>query len=402
MNNLENQSKHEWTRFTNKNKREDDDSEFVAEQIKKEIQTEPSILIYFLLSLIVGLIGIIGFPLSNNGNGSSLVFIGILLGMASLVCGFFTGTLFGMPKRNETDSSDYTLNNSLVEISEWLTKIIVGLGLVNLGEIPGYLISVGEFVKKNSKDQSYVDFYAICILVYFSILGLYVGYNYMRLVLSPKYKIVDDNMLRKQLVLTAEKLKETTNENEKLQDEISVKSDAAQNLLKIVNKPEIPLEDIQIASAEIANRENVNETESDIQSYVSNMISAAQAKLQTGLVSTPYDPQLGQWGGKSINNDKELAATVAELSKGIYEINISVKSTDHNKPLNAGEVVLLALHNTFGDPPFRLLTVENGKAELKLISYGSFTIGAFADRGNTELELNLATLPNVSEYFRTH
>ena len=39
MNNLENQSKHKWTRFTNRNKWEDDDdSEFVAEQIKKEIE----------------------------------------------------------------------------------------------------------------------------------------------------------------------------------------------------------------------------------------------------------------------------------------------------------------------------------------------------------------------------
>lgn len=48
MSNLENQSKHKWARFINKNKSEDDDdSEFVAEQIKKEIETEPSILIYF-------------------------------------------------------------------------------------------------------------------------------------------------------------------------------------------------------------------------------------------------------------------------------------------------------------------------------------------------------------------
>lgn len=189
MSNLQNQSKQKWARFTNKNKWEDDDdSEFVVEKIKKEIETEPSILIYFLLSVIVGLIGIIGFPLSNSGNGFSLVFIGILLGMASMVCGFFTGTLFGMPKRNATDSSDYTLNNSLVEISEWLTKIIVGLGLVNLREIPEYLYNLGQFVKKDSNNQSYVDFYAMSILVYFSVLGLYVGYNYMRLVLSLNIK----------------------------------------------------------------------------------------------------------------------------------------------------------------------------------------------------------------------
>ncbi|MFD1602328.1 pYEATS domain-containing protein [Flavobacterium artemisiae] len=402
MSNLENQSKHKWARFINKNKWEDDDdSEFVAEQIKKEIETEPSILIYFLLSLIVGLIGVIGFPLSNNGNGFSLVFIGILLGMSSLVCGFFTGTLFGMPKRNATDSSDYTLNNSLVEISEWLTKIIVGLGLVNLREIPEYLYNLGQFVKKDSNNQSYVDFYAMSILVYFSVLGLYVGYNYMRLVLSPKYKIVDDNMLKK-IEQVTEKLKETKKENVKLQDEISIKSDAAQNLLKIVNKPDIPIEDIQVKSAEIANRPDVNETQSDITSYVNNMVNDAQEKLKIGLQTNPIDPQLGQWGGKAINNERELSASVTEISKGFYEIDLSVKSINNDNPLNSGEVILLALHDTFGDPPFRLLTVENGTAQVKLISYGSFTIGAYVDRGNTELELNLAALPNVSEYFKTH
>lgn len=318
-----------------------------------------------------------------------------------MVCGFFTGTLFGMPKRNATDSSDYTLNNSLVEISEWLTKIIVGLGLVNLREIPEYLYNLGQFVKKDSNNQNYVDFYAMSILVYFSVLGLYVGYNYMRLVLSPKYKIVDDNMLKK-IEQVTEKLKETKKENVKLQDEISIKSDAAQNLLKIVNKPDIPIEDIQIASAEIANRPDVNETEGNIQSYVANMINAAKTKLKTGLVVNPIDPQQGQWGGKAINNERELSASVTEISKGFYEIDLSVKSTNNDNPLNSGEVVLLALHSTFGDPPFRLLTVENGVAQVKLISYGSFTIGAYADRGNTELELNLAALPNVSEYFKTH
>ncbi|SHH04841.1 hypothetical protein SAMN05443663_105109 [Flavobacterium defluvii] len=380
----------------------------MMDQTKIILGAETSILKSFLISLTVGLIGVVGFPLSSNVSGFSLIFIGILLGMASLGCGFFTGTLFGMPKRNTTDSSDYTLNNSLVEISEWLTKIIVGLGLVNLKQIPKYLNSLGQFLKQDSNGQSYVDIYAMCILVYFSILGLYIGYNYMRLVLSLKYKTVDDNML-KELVKVNEKLEETKNENEKLkevttvlQDEVDVKGNVTKELLKIANKPEIPIEDIQVKSAEIANREDVNESESNIKSYVKNMINNAQKKLEKGLSMNINDPQHGQWGGNAINNERQLSAEVIERSKGFFMINIKVESTNADNPLKSGEIILLALHNTFGDPPFRLLTVENGKAELSLFSYGSFTIGAFADRGKTELELNLATLPNVSEYFKTH
>ncbi|WP_194139794.1 pYEATS domain-containing protein [Flavobacterium hungaricum] len=374
-----------------------------------KLETELSIFKYSLIGLILGVIVVIGFPLASTGNGFSLVFIGLLLAMASLVCGFFTGTLFGMPKRNETDSSDYTLNNSLVEISEWLTKIIVGLGLVNLTKVPDYLNSVGQFVKKDCKDTCYVDFYAMCILVYFSILGLYMGYNYMRLVLSPQYKIADDNMLKKQLVKVNEKLEETTIENKKLkeaatdlQDEMNVKGNVTKELIKMVNQPEIPIEDIQITSSEIASREDVNESEETIQSYVDNMINEAKEKLKRGLVINPIDPQQGQWGGKAINNERELSAAVVEFSRWIFEINITIKSTNDNKPLQSGEVILVALHDTFGEPPFRLVTVENGIAQLKLVSYGSFTIGAYADRGTTELELNLAKLPDVSDYFKTH
>ena len=72
---------------------------------------------------------------------------------------------------------------------------------------------------------------------------------------------------------------------------------------------------------------------------------------------------------------------------------------ENNMPLKDGDLVIFALHPTFGDPPARIVTVEDGEAELTLLSYGSFTVGAIADDG-TELELDLAELPGVSQTFK--
>jgi hypothetical protein len=83
-------------------------------------------------------------------------------------------------------------------------------------------------------------------------------------------------------------------------------------------------------------------------------------------------------------------------------VELEITSTDDGDPLVEDQPVLFALHDTFGSPPFRLVMVKEGIATLKLFSYGSFTVGAFTDWGKTELELDLATLEDVSDYFKTH
>jgi len=330
---------------------------------------------------IAGTIGLIGYPLSIPGQGLQLECVGILVALAAFITGFFTGTLFGMPKRNAEVDSDYSLNNSLVEISDWLTKIIVGLGLVNLQQIPGYLLKFGTYVSDAAgvKGKS-LDVFAMCSVVYFSVLGLYIGYNYMRLVLSEKYKVADDNILRK-------KLQEKEAETAQLQVSIEQKEEQKQQLIRAANNVEPE------RTERLKTQDSLSAT----------LISKAQKKLDKGIIANPIDPQKNQWGGKATNGNRVLAAKVEELSEGVYAIYISVRSADAAAyPLKENAAVLLALHPSFGTPPFRLITVTNGEANVKLFAYGSFTIGAFADDGATELELDLATLPGVSEYFKTH
>src|SRR5689334_2047890 len=70
----------------------------------------------------------------------------LILSGASLFVGVLLGFLFGIPKtlrRNPDPTAggplaegDYQPNTNLEEISDWLTKLIVGIGLVELRRIP--------------------------------------------------------------------------------------------------------------------------------------------------------------------------------------------------------------------------------------------------------------------------
>ncbi|MGC4039940.1 MAG: hypothetical protein QM710_03865 [Flavobacterium sp.] len=333
------------------------------------------------IGLFIGLIGLIGYPISISGK--LLIFIGILLASATFMSSFFIGTLFGMPKRNDELNSSYSVNNSLVEISDWLTKIIVGLGLVNLKQIPVYLMAIGKYISDacGNIDGS-ISVFSITVVLYFAALGIYIGYNYMRLVLSQKYKIADDNILTKVIQEKNTLINEQKVEKEKLKEEILEKDIRAKSLLQEINKTTDESGTIKISRS------------------IESFKLLAEDRLKAGMLENPEDPQKGQWGKLAIRNDRELKARVRTITKEFFRIHLEVVSTDNNNPLKEGETVIFALHPSFGKPPLKYSQVKDGVAEIKLYAYGSFTVGALVDKGTTELELDLAELPGVSDYFK--
>jgi hypothetical protein len=384
-------------------------------ELEKEKNTgkeaETSVLLTLYMGLFLGMVPVIGFPITIPEMGGKILFIGLTLGISAFISSFFMGTLFGMPKRNNKKENNYSLNNSLVEISDWLTKIIVGIGLVNLKEIPGYLISLGEYVRASSKyEGQLLNVYTIGIVVYFGFLGLFIGYNYMRLVLSNKYKYADDNLIRRELEIAKEKVLEVKEENQQkdkkiiqIQSLVQEKEQLTKTLINKVNEPTISNTNIQTVVKNLIDSDEAKKGNENIELHLDKMIDEAKLKLHKGLVIHHDDPQKGQWKSNSVNNERELKASVIEETKGLYKINLQVVSTNpKNNPLKNGDLVLFALHNTFGDPPFRIVKIDKHTAELNFYAYGSFTVGAFVDDGKTELELDLAELPDVSSHFKTH
>ncbi len=173
------------------------------------------LLFFTIVSLLISLVIILGFD-------SVSVISCLLLSLACLFIGGFAGFLFGIPKvlqgninnipvsstsapiispgtnRQELNElGALRVNTNLEEISDWLTKIIVGLGLINLKEIPillrGTSILIAESITIKGSPLKNVVF-ANSLILFFPILGFLIGYLVTRLYLSSALAIADHKM----------------------------------------------------------------------------------------------------------------------------------------------------------------------------------------------------------------
>jgi uncharacterized membrane protein len=103
--------------------------------------------------------------------------------MMCLAFGGLLGFLFAVPRANPDAPGRYLLlpNRNIEQISDWLTKILVGLGLVNLREIGAFLAE--RSVKLASSLQVDADF-ALAMILYFAIAGFLEGYLLTRIFLQ--------------------------------------------------------------------------------------------------------------------------------------------------------------------------------------------------------------------------
>ena len=133
-------------------------------------------------------------------------FFGMLfiLSLASLLAGTLFGFLFGIPKLNrnynprgdEGRATKYTPNTNLEDISDWLTKIIIG--------VTGYLQSIAGYILANSDCDTLNCNFAgpviISLLIYFFIAGFTAGYYYTRLFLPNLFSVMEENSIRREEV----------------------------------------------------------------------------------------------------------------------------------------------------------------------------------------------------------
>ena len=78
---------------------------------------------------------------SSTGEGFRIVASLLAISGASALFGGFLGLLFGMPRAVEVADpakarSRFLANSNLLKVSDWVTTIVVGLSLVNLGRVP--------------------------------------------------------------------------------------------------------------------------------------------------------------------------------------------------------------------------------------------------------------------------
>lgn len=95
----------------------------------------------------------------------------------------------------QTATSPSEINSNLVEVSDWLTKIIVGVGLVELKHLPAAAQSVADYIAPSLGVDARVGApVAGGIMLFYSVLGFLVGYLLTRIYLAVIIKWADNQV----------------------------------------------------------------------------------------------------------------------------------------------------------------------------------------------------------------
>lgn len=134
--------------------------------------------------------------LGGDSNFGSVVASGAIVSGAALLVGTLLGFLFGLPRTIEKASTESSLtsNTNLDQISDWLTKILVGLGLVQLGKVESGIESIAEAAAPALGGTTGAMTFAVGLLVFSVIDGFLLGYLWTRIVVSARLKEAADNL----------------------------------------------------------------------------------------------------------------------------------------------------------------------------------------------------------------
>jgi hypothetical protein len=155
----------------------------------------------------------------------------ILAGAATMV-GALLGFLFGIPRTLQGEAIDlsnrtsatgtenrqgvgYRANTNLEQISDWLTKILVGVGLTQLNEIPSALRSLSEALSPGLGSTPGAILLSGGTVIYFSISGFLLAYLWTRLHLPSALRFADLDALG----ALEEKIEENSRQLTELQEQ---------------------------------------------------------------------------------------------------------------------------------------------------------------------------------------
>lgn len=155
-----------------------------------------------ILSLmIIGFVGITVVDFSNIKTTSNAT--AVFIALASMVVGGILGFLFGIPKSLQGNDpvnagsnnhqaiktvngyeQRYIANTNLEQISDWLTKILVGVGLTQLSDAPRVVRDFGEYFGQSYQNAGMASRFIIAASIFFLMLGFLFSYLWTRLFLG--------------------------------------------------------------------------------------------------------------------------------------------------------------------------------------------------------------------------
>ncbi|HSZ33222.1 MAG TPA: hypothetical protein VK772_07920 [Puia sp.] len=155
----------------------------------------------FLSAYVFGSIGILLYGFSiNSGSRATIIGISILISGGSFLLGVLLGFLFGIPQTLQSsdenkDSTAYKVNTNLEQISDWLTKILVGVGLTQINKLPGLLTRLADALTPVLGNVPNSGLYGVIVFLYFLIAGFLYSYLVTRIYIGKIFRIADQSAL---------------------------------------------------------------------------------------------------------------------------------------------------------------------------------------------------------------
>jgi hypothetical protein len=178
----------------------------VLQAVIKRPTKDVVLMVILLLLVLVGL-----WSVAQSLPGGTVTSLGMLWSLSCLIVGLLGGFLFAIPrvpnsrrveeknnKKDEGTKGQQTetqeriglgINTNLEEISDWLTKILVGIGLVEAKTLKTYLGSVGRYVGRSLGPNG--DVIAVGLVIFFICTGFLAGFLATRLFISPSMRRAD-------------------------------------------------------------------------------------------------------------------------------------------------------------------------------------------------------------------
>ncbi len=148
----------------------------------------PWLVLLSLGILLGGIAWIWIYAFNTPGSHLSYVAVGMLTATAAILVGFFAGFLIGIPRsvssgQARLSKSGFSPSSNLAEISDWLTKLLLGAGLVSLSHLGGpigrLIDDVAGGLHGVTSDEAIIQAAKVtagAIMIAFAVLGLLVGY----------------------------------------------------------------------------------------------------------------------------------------------------------------------------------------------------------------------------------
>lgn len=142
--------------------------------------------IFALVVPILGAIWITIYAFTTSGPHGTYLSVGLLTALAAFMIGDLAGFLFGIPRVvssgqvRQKQSSEYAPSSNLAEVSDWLTKLLLGAGLVQLtrlgAPIADLIDHVAAGLHTTSDSSGAATVMAGAIIFGYTAIGLLGGY----------------------------------------------------------------------------------------------------------------------------------------------------------------------------------------------------------------------------------